>query len=409
VLLPLALGAAGLVASAMSIPVMRLGARRSPRFALTLGLLIATGLYAVLALALVEWLAVSRNLVMAGVTGALAGAIIGLSTEFFTSGSRVASIAEAGRTGPATVIIAGLTVGMRSVAIPLIVIGATAVLCSELAGIYAVALAAVSMLAVVPMVMTADAYGPIADNAGGIAEMSGLGEETRRVTDELDALGNTTAAIGKGFAIGAAALAALSLLSAFVQSVLQEHPGFALTLSDPYVLFGLMLGTLLPFLLSAHLLQAVGQTASLMVEEIRRQFREIPGLIDGTAEPDSMRCTEIATVASMRQILVPGVVAICIPPGVGFVLGPATLGGLLSGALLSGFVLALLMANAGGAWDNAKKYVEQGALGGKGSSVHDATVIGDTVGDPLKDTAGPSLNILIKLLAIASLAIAPFL
>jgi K(+)-stimulated pyrophosphate-energized sodium pump len=367
----------------------------------------ATAMYAVLALAVVEWLAVSRSLVVAGIAGALAGTAIGLSTEFFTSGSRVIGIAEAGRTGPATVIIAGLTVGMRSVAIPLVVVGAATVFCSEVAGSYGVALAAVSMLAIVPMVMTADAFGPIADNAGGIAEMCGLGEATRRVTDELDALGNTTAAIGKGFAIGAAALAALSLLSAFVQGVLQQRPDFVLMLSDPYVLLGLMLGILLPFLLSAHLLRAVGQTASLMVEEIRRQFREVPGLREGTAEPDSMRCTEIATVAAMRQIVVPGIVAISLPPAVGFLLGPTALGGLLGGALLGGFVLALLMANAGGAWDNAKKYVEQGHLGGKGSSVHEATVIGDTVGDPLKDTSGPSLNILIKLLAITSLAIAP--
>jgi len=407
--LPLALGSAGLLACAATLPVVRLGFRQSPRLALTLGMVSAAVLYGVLAFLLVRWLGVSEALVAAGVAGATAGVVIGLSTEYFTAGRRIVRIAEAGRTGAATVVIAGLTVGMRSVAAPLIVIGATIVFCSYVAGIYGVALAAVSLLAVVPMVMAADAYGPIADNAGGIAEMSGLGEETRRVTDELDELGNTTAAIGKGFAIGAAALAALSLLTAFGQTVLVRHPGFALGLADPLVLLGLMLGSLLPFLFSAHLLGAVGETASLIVEEIRRQFSEVPGLKEGTVEPDSDRCTELASAAAMRQVLLPGVLALGIPPVVGFALGPAVLGGLLAGSLLTGFVLALLMANAGGAWDNAKKFVEQGHLGGKGSSVHDACVIGDTVGDPLKDTSGPSLNILIKLLAVSSLAIAPFL
>ena len=298
---------------------------------------------------------------------------------------------------------------MRSVAVPLVVVGVTIVFCSQQAGVYGVALAAVSLLATVPMIMAADAYGPIADNAGGIAEMAGLGEHTRQTTDKLDELGNTTAAIGKGFAIGAAALAALSLLSAFVQSVAGRHPDFELTVSDPEVMLGLMLGSLLPFLFSAHLLQAVGQTASIMVAEIRRQFQEIPGLAEGRAEPDSRRCTEIAAVAAMRQLVLPALLAVVIPPLIGFTLGPATLGGILSGALLTGILLALFMANAGGAWDNAKKYVEQGHLGGKGSSTHIACVIGDTVGDPLKDTSGPSMNILIKLLAIASLAIAPLL
>jgi len=409
VALPLVLGAAGLLACAVTLPLVRLGFRRSPRFALTLGMISAAALYAALSFLVVEWLGVSGALVAAGVAGAVAGVVIGLSTEYYTSGGRIVTIAEAGRTGAATVVLAGLTAGMRSVAAPLLVIGATIVFCSHVAGIYGVAVAAVSLLAVVPMVMAADAYGPIADNAGGIAEMGGLGEETRQVTDTLDALGNTTAAIGKGFAIGAAALAALSLLSAFIQTVLAHHPGFALGLADPQVLLGLMIGSLLPFLFSAHLLRAVGATASLIVEEIRRQFREVAGLREGSAEPDSDRCTELASAAAMRQVLLPGALALGAPPVVGFTLGPATLGGLLGGSLLSGFVLAVLMANAGGAWDNAKKYVEQGHLGGKGSSVHDACVIGDTVGDPLKDTSGPSLNILIKLLAVSSLAIAPLL
>jgi K(+)-stimulated pyrophosphate-energized sodium pump len=409
VLLPLALAASGMLASMLTLPLVRLGFRRSPRFALTLGLVAAALLFAAASLALVTWLQLNPVLVLVGLAGALAGAIIGVSTEYFTSGRRVQAIAEAGRTGAATVVIAGLTAGMQSVAAPLLVVGAAIIVCHQLAGVYGVALAAVSLLATVPVIMAADAYGPIADNAGGIAEMGGLGEETRRVTDTLDELGNTTAAIGKGFAIGAAALATLSLIGAFVQSTLVHHPGFELAISDPYVMLGLMLGSLLPFLFSAHLLRAVGRTASVMVEEIRRQFREIPGLVEGLAEPDSTRCTEIAAAAAMRQTLLPGLLAVLIPPLVGFTLGPATLGGMLSGALLSGFLLALFMANAGGAWDNAKKYVEQGHLGGKQSSVHEACVVGDTIGDPLKDTAGPALNILIKLLAIASLAIAPLL
>jgi K(+)-stimulated pyrophosphate-energized sodium pump len=408
-LLPLALAAAGMLASALALPLVRLGLRRSPRFALTLGLIAAGALYALASLVLVDWLAVSRVLVLAGVAGAAAGAVIGLSTEYFTGGARVVHIAEAGRTGAATVIIAGLTTGMASLAIPAVVIGITIVLCSALAGVYGVAIAAVGLLATVPMVMATDAYGPVADNAGGIAEMAGLGERTRRITDTLDELGNTTAAIGKGFAIGAAALAALSLLSAFMQSVSVRHADFALAVSDPFVLLGLLLGALLPFLFSAHLLRAVGRTASVMVEEIRRQFHTIPGLLEGTAEPDSDRCTDIASAAAMRQVLAPGAVAVLTPPLAGLLLGPAALGGLLTGALLTGFLLALFMANAGGAWDNAKKYVEQGHLGGKGSEVHDACITGDTVGDPLKDTSGPSMNILIKLLAIASLAVAPIL
>ena len=266
-------------------------------------------------------------LVLVAITGAAAGAVIGLVTEYFTSGGRVVAIAEAGKTGAATVVLAGLTVGMQSVAVPLLVIGATVVICSQLAGVFGVALAAVGLLATVPVVMAADAYGPIADNAGGIAEMSGLGEETRRITDTLDELGNTTAAIGKGFAIGAAALAALSLLSAFAQRVVARHPDFELAVSDPLVMLGLMLGSVLPFLFSAHLLRAVGRTASVMVEEIRRQFREIPGLLEGETPPDSRRCTDIAAVASMRQMLLPGLLAVVIPPLVGYFLGPETLGG----------------------------------------------------------------------------------
>lgn len=409
VLLPLALPAAGMLACLLALPAVYLGFRRSPRFALMLGLTAAGVFYGVLSWLTVEILGLSQSLFAASISGALAGIAIGLSTEYFTSGRRIVQIADAGRTGPATVIIAGLTVGMNSTALPLLAVGATMMVASQIAGVFGVALAAVGMLATVAMVMAMDAYGPIADNAGGIAEMCGLGEATRRATDELDALGNTTAAIGKGFAIGAAALATLSMINAFVQEVALQYGTFELNLSNPLVLLGLMIGSVLPFLLSAHTLRAVGRTATLIVEEIRRQFREIPGLAEGKADPDSTRCTEIAVAAAMRQTLLPGLMAVAIPPLVGFALGPEALGGLLGGALITGLVLALFMVNSGGAWDNAKKHVETGYSGGKGSPVHDACVVGDTVGDPLKDTAGPSINILIKVLAITSLAIAPLL
>lgn len=408
VLLPLALAGLGIICSiAGAFLVKSKGGELN--WAMNKGIFGASILMAVLSYFLIGQFAMDIGIFYAMISGLLAGIIIGISTQYYTSSSNkpARSIAEASKTGSGTNIIAGISVGMLSTIIPVISVAAAIYISHYFGGIYGIALSAVGMLSTLGITLASDTYGPVADNAAGIAEMAGLGSVARKRAEQLDAVGNTTAAMGKGFAIGSAALTALALFVSYAEIIRQATGSeLSMSISDPNVIVGLFLGSLLPFVFSALAIRAVGKAANEMVEEVRRQFKKIKGLMQGRAKPDYKRCIKISTGEALRQMIIPGLIAVIIPIAVGM-WNLNALGGLLAGATATGFLLAVFMANSGGAWDNAKKYIESGNFGGKGSDAHKASVVGDTVGDPFKDTAGPSLNILIKLMSIVALVFVP--